>query len=141
MPLPRQSAPWRTLTGERHEASAADTLVAKLAVEHHLGAIAVAVVQDARLAYTTVAGEVVPGRPADSLTVFRGASLSKPVFAYLVLRLVDEGVLDLDAPVATLLKRPLEECEHYRALADDPSARARGMRSCSSPSRIGRGAR
>lgn len=123
-PLPRQSADWRSLTGELRDATAADALVAKLAAEHHLGAVSVAVVQDARLAYTAVVGEVAPGRPADSLTVFRGASLSKPVFAYLVLRLVDEGVVDLDAPVATLLKRPLMEYEHYRALAEDPRHRA-----------------
>lgn len=119
-PLPRQSASWRTLTGESREATAADARVAQLAAEHHLGAISVAVVQDARLAYAAVAGEFAPGHPADTLTVFRGASLGKPVFAYLVLRLVDEGVLGLDDPVATLLKRPLREYDHYRALADDP---------------------
>ncbi|NJD20697.1 MAG: beta-lactamase family protein, partial [Gemmatimonadetes bacterium] len=43
-------------------------------------------------------------------------------------RLADEGVLDLDAPVATLLRRPLRDYEHYRALADDPRHSALSVR-------------
>lgn len=33
-------------------------------------------------------------------TVFEAASLTKPLFAYIVMQLVDEGVIDLDAPLA-----------------------------------------
>lgn len=38
---------------------------------------------------------------ADSDAVFQAASLSKPVFSYIVMKLVDEGKMDLDTPVAS----------------------------------------
>ncbi|HEY7503122.1 MAG TPA: serine hydrolase [Gemmatimonadales bacterium] len=55
------------------------------------------------------------GRPLEPGTVFEAASLSKPVFAYLVLRLADRGEFDLDRPLLDLLE--------YPRLARDPRAR------------------
>jgi CubicO group peptidase (beta-lactamase class C family) len=41
--------------------------------------------------------------PIDNATVFETASLTKPVLAYAVLKLVDSGKLDLDTPLAKYL--------------------------------------
>ncbi len=41
--------------------------------------------------------------PVEAETIFPAASLSKPVFAYAVLRLRDEGLIDLDRPLVNYL--------------------------------------
>lgn len=47
--------------------------------------------------------------PIHSNTNFYGASLSKAVFAVLVMKLVEEGVIDLDTPLQNYLPKPIYE--------------------------------
>ncbi|MEO1171420.1 MAG: serine hydrolase domain-containing protein, partial [Myxococcota bacterium] len=53
------------------------------------------------------------GAPLTSNTVMYGASLTKAAFAYLVLMLVDDGVIDLDASIESYLPKPLPSYEGY----------------------------
>lgn len=46
--------------------------------------------------------------PVDDDTMFEAASLSKPVFAYAVLKMVEKGQLDLDAPLSKYLPAYIE---------------------------------
>ena len=67
------------------------------------------------------------GEPLTTETVMYGASLTKAVFAALVIELAGEGRLDLDAPIARMLPRPLpgyldpeERYAPWPDLAKDP---------------------
>lgn len=57
--------------------------------------------------------------------IFYGASFSKAVFAVLVMKLVEEGVIDLDTPIQSYLNKPLPDYtftkswKGYQDLKDD----------------------
>ena len=38
-------------------------------------------------------------QPANDSSIFQAASLSKPLFAYIVMKMVDKGEIDLDTPI------------------------------------------
>ena len=74
--------------------------------------ISVAVIKDSKVVYHRGFGvkNAATREPVTDDTVFEAASMTKPVFAYTVLRLVDRGVLDLDTPLYTYL--PYEDIAH-----------------------------
>jgi CubicO group peptidase (beta-lactamase class C family) len=49
------------------------------------------------------------GDPLRTDTIMYGASITKALFAYTVMQLVDEGKIDLDKPIAGMLPRPLPD--------------------------------
>jgi len=82
------------------------------------------ILNDGRIVYTGEFGwkDGDAKTAVDDSTVFAAASLSKPVFAYLVTRLVAAGHLDLDRPLQSYLPKPLSEYPRYADLAADPRA-------------------
>lgn len=74
----------------------------KLLADGKVPGMSMAVIHNGRIAELTVAGvrKQAGKDPVDARTVFEAASLSKPVFAYAVLQLVDAGVLALDDPLS-----------------------------------------
>ncbi|HSN88931.1 MAG TPA: serine hydrolase domain-containing protein, partial [Thermoanaerobaculia bacterium] len=67
--------------------------------------LSIAVLREGKLAWSGAFGVRGgdDGGPVQPDTVFPAASLSKPVFASIVLRLTRRGVLDLDKPLWTYL--------------------------------------
>jgi len=84
-------------------------------------AASVALVRGAKTAFVrTIGTRIGPGdAAANEFTVFRAASLSKPVFAYLVFMIVNEGLLDLDKPLHQYLEKALPDYPEYADLAGD----------------------
>lgn len=56
-------------------------------------------------------------------TIFQAASLSKVIFAYTVLRLVDQGVLELDVPLMSYYDEPRFRTPENREMAKKLTAR------------------
>ncbi len=88
----------------------------------------VTILNDAETVYSRAFGfgNLPAGQPLRTDTEFYGASLSKAVFAVLVMKLVEQGVIDLDTPLQEYLDEPLWENqgeswhEDLSDLRDDP---------------------
>jgi CubicO group peptidase (beta-lactamase class C family) len=100
-----------------------DELASRL-LAGHIGAsaLSLAVVRGGKVAVTGTAGILGDGArgKVDGRTLFPACSLTKPVFTFLVLRLVEEGLLDLDQPLVKVLGKPIAESPDYRDVANDP---------------------
>ncbi len=80
--------------------------------------LSLAIVRNGGIDYHRAFGvrDAVTAVPVDDDTVFEAASLSKPVFAYAVLKLADAGRLDLDAPLTKYLPGDYVEDPRLRAI-------------------------
>ncbi len=90
-----------------------DALVTELMVLSDVPGLSLSIVEEGSVVWGRGYGVRRGGESAavNSETVFEAASLSKPVVAYVVLQLVDQGVLELD--------RPLVEYFQYADLSSD----------------------
>ena len=108
--------------------AAIDAEAARLMKTENVQGMALAVIQNGRVVHVAAYGHRTRGLPLTTDTVMYGASLTKTAFTYMLLQLVDEGKLDLDASVADLLPRPLPEYDsedyNYTDLAGDSRWRA-----------------
>jgi D-alanyl-D-alanine-carboxypeptidase/D-alanyl-D-alanine-endopeptidase len=121
----------KRLDGTTLSADALTGRIQDLVKKANVHGLALSIFNDRELVYSRAFGvkSTDTGDPLTTDTVFYGASLSKAVFGVLVMRLVEERVIDLDTPLVTYLDKPMETLEassrkawheDLRALAADP---------------------
>lgn len=84
--------------------------ISALMAQANVPGVSVAIIEDGKLASVESYGvkSFKAGDKVDARTVFQAASLSKVVFAYGVLKLVDLGKLDLDTPLSKYVPKYVE---------------------------------
>jgi CubicO group peptidase (beta-lactamase class C family) len=80
---------------------------------HKVPGLSIALIRDGKLNWSKGFGyaNVEKKTPVTPATVFEAASLSKPVFAYAVLRLCDSGKMAVDRPLSDYLSKPFIDNE------------------------------
>ncbi len=118
---PRKPPVCHTLDGRILRRPAIDKLVQQLMDSAKVPGLAVALLEDNKVRYLRTYGyrNVALRAPLGRYTAMYAASFSKAVFAYLVMQLVQEKLVDLDRPLYQYLPRPIPEYEAYHDLAGD----------------------
>ena len=98
-----------------------DATVRPLIEAAHVTGTGIAIFQDRRIAYLKAYGlrDTEKQLPLTLDSVMTSASLSKAAFATVVMRLVQQGKLDLDKPIYQYLPKPLPAYPRYADLKGD----------------------
>ena len=125
------SAPFALFAQRMPSGPAVDRAVTRVMAQTHANGVAIALIDHGKVSYVQAYGvRNAKGDPLTTDTYMYGASLTKTVFAYTVMQLVDKGKLKLDTPIAEDLDNPLptygpdpvfpDKYGPYRDLAGDP---------------------
>lgn len=99
---------------------ALDAEIERLLAVSKVPGLGVAVIDNGKVVHVVAKGvRNAKGDPLTTETVMYAASVSKMVFAYYVLMLVDDGKLDLDRSIAEYLPKPLPAYPKYADLGVD----------------------
>jgi CubicO group peptidase (beta-lactamase class C family) len=107
----------KTLDGGWVSVDALEDLIKDTMQRAGVTGLSCAIINDSQIVYRRAFGvkDKSAGSPADENTIFAAASLSKPLFGYLIMLLAEEGIIELDRPLHHYLSKVLPE---YSAYAD-----------------------
>lgn len=116
----------RTLDGKPVSPTELEAFIEQTMAKAEVAGLSCAIINDAQIVYQKAFGfrDQRAGTRNDEQTVFNAASFSKTAFAYLVMLLVEERVIDLDRPLQAYLAKPLPEYPQYADLEGDDRYKA-----------------
>ena len=89
-----------TFSGKTITKEAMDGFIERQMGSLQIPALSLTIINKGEIVYQSVTGIInKEGDPVDSLTLFEAASMTKPVFSYVVIRLAEKEILDLDTPL------------------------------------------
>ncbi|MDY8135894.1 serine hydrolase domain-containing protein [Aquimarina sp. 2201CG5-10] len=100
----------KTPIGTSIETSEIEALLEKQMASNRTPGASLAIINDGKIVFHTVKGYSAPGKEVTKKTIFEGASLSKPLFGFFVMKFVEKGLLDLDTPLYKYL--PYKDIAH-----------------------------
>jgi len=111
----------KRLDGSTISATEIDATASRLMQTAKVTGIGIALLNDDKIVYLKSYGyrDKENALPLTVDSTMSAASLTKVAFAYMVMQLVQEHILDLDKPVYQYLPRPLPEYDNYKDLAGD----------------------
>ncbi len=109
------------LDGSAIAAAEIDATVKRVMRDAKVTGLGLALLNDRKIVYLKAYGfrDRKKALPLTQDSVMSAASFSKVAFAFMVMQLVQEGLLDLDKPIHLYLPKPLPEYREYKDLAGD----------------------
>ncbi|MGD0078694.1 MAG: serine hydrolase domain-containing protein [Sedimentisphaerales bacterium] len=109
----------KTLSGNEITKSEMDEFLKIQMDSMDIKGLSIAIINDAKVVYHLTRGiaDINSSETVNGQTLFQAASLSKPIFAYFVMKIVEQGVLDLDTPLYKYLPYPdIEYDQRYKLI-------------------------
>lgn len=91
----------KNINNQRISIDSLETFINQRMNEMNIPGLSLAIINKGKIVYSITKGYTNSQKKqtVDSQTLFEGASISKPIFAYLVMHLVEDGKLELDKPL------------------------------------------
>lgn len=95
--------------------------VAQIVEQAQIAGLSMVVLNDNEVVYSHGFGvkDTKTNAPIDANTVMYAASLTKPLFSYAFLKLVDKKIFELDKPIVQYLKKPIADYPKWKDLTKE----------------------